>query len=142
MTLTEAQSHFDAYARAFAANDVERIADMWSFPCLISQQTGDFLFRDRASFVKNTTGLQGFYDRQGVNAAGARVDAVRTPHPGITEVDVHYTLGKSPAEQIVDWQTTYVLRQDADGQWRARFAIADGEVTAWAARGTPMRAKN
>ena len=72
MTLTEAQSRFDAYARAFAANDVERIADMWSFPCLISQQTGDFLFRDRASFVKNTTGLQGFYDRQGVNAAGAR----------------------------------------------------------------------
>jgi ketosteroid isomerase-like protein len=138
VTVAEAQSHFDAYARAFTAKDVGAIADGWSFPCLITQQTGDFLFNDRDAFVKNTKALQGFYDRQGVALASAKVNAVGAQYDGLASVDVQYTLSDASDEPIAAWETTYILRRDADGQWRARFAIADGEVNAWAARGTPL----
>ena len=38
---------------------------------------------------------------------------------------------------IVEWQAAYVL-QLIDGKWRAVMALADGEVSAWEKRGTPL----
>jgi hypothetical protein len=142
VTGPEAQSFFDAYARAFTAKDVEAVADQWSFPCLITQQTGAFPFADRAAFTKNTSALQSFYDRQGVALALARVDKVNPLYEGVAAVTVYYTLSNSDAEPIAGWLTTYILRRGKDLVWRASYAVADGEITAWAERGTPLGAKH
>ena len=40
-------------------------------------------------------------------------------------------------QELAGWQAAYVL-QRFDGAWRAVAAVADGEVDAWAARGTPL----
>ena len=38
---------------------------------------------------------------------------------------------------IAEWQASYVLQRVA-GTWKAVMAVADGEVDAWTARGTPL----
>ena len=38
---------------------------------------------------------------------------------------------------IATWQASYVMQKHA-GDWKAIMAVADGEVRAWADRGTPL----
>jgi ketosteroid isomerase-like protein len=142
MTHSEAQAFFDDYAAAFSARDMDAIADAWTYPCLITQSTGAFAFADRASFHKNITTLDGFYARQGVAKASGTVRHVTVPHDGVAIVEVDYELSTISGARIIAWPTTYTLRRDKSGAWKACFAIADGEIAAWAARGTPLGAKN
>ncbi|OYW88833.1 MAG: hypothetical protein B7Z20_01590 [Sphingobium sp. 32-64-5] len=59
MTLTQAQSHFDAYAGAFARRDMGAIAAMWQYPCFISDPSGGAAFRDADAFRRNLDRLSG-----------------------------------------------------------------------------------
>ncbi len=142
MTLTQAQSHFDAYAGAFARRDMGAIAAMWQYPCFISDPNGGAAFRDADAFRRNLDRLSGFYDAQGVAHADARVQTANTDFDGVAQVRVDYRLADANGQTIIAWPTDYVLRRGGDGAWKACFAIADGEVAAWAARGTPLGAKN
>jgi len=142
VTLAQAQCFFDAYAAAFSARDMDAIADAWSYPCLISQSTGAFAFANRDSFHKNVSSLDGFYVRQGVAKASGTVRQVAEPHDGVAIVEIDYELSDVNGARIIAWPTTYTLRRNKTGAWKACFAIADGEVAAWAARGTPLGAEN
>lgn len=137
MSLDEAQSFFDLYGDAFTRKDHETLADQWIFPCYITQQIGPAYFKDRESFVKNLGHLSAFYDAQGVAVAKGTVTEARAKYDGVIEALVDYTLNDAKNETIAAWLTTYVLRRTDDG-WKACFAIADGEIDAWAARGTPI----
>jgi ketosteroid isomerase-like protein len=142
VTLAQAQSFFDAYAAAFSARDMDAIVDAWTYPCLITQRAASFAFPDRDSFRKNVSSLDGFYVRQGVAKASGTVRQVAEPHDGVAVVEVDYELADASGQRIVAWPTTYTLRRNKTGAWKACFAIADGEVAAWAARGTPLGGKN
>ncbi len=138
MTHAEAQSHFDAYADAFQRRDWDAIADVWAYPCMISDQRGGYAFRDRDGFRRNLERLGAFYAAQGVVGAAAQVRDVDAEYDGVARVRVDYRLTDASGETIIAWPTDYVLRQQTDGRWTACFGIADGEMNAWAARGTPM----
>jgi ketosteroid isomerase-like protein len=142
MTLAEAQSHFTAYADAFERRDIAAVAAAWCFPCYITDPSGGFAFRDADAFRRNLDRMAGFYDAQGVAHAEATVTHVDARYAGVATVHVDYRFANARGETLIAWPTDYTLRRGDDGTWKACFAIADGEVTAWAARGTPMGAKH
>ena len=142
MTLTQAQSHFDAYADAFTRRDMSAIASMWQYPCFITDKSGGASFRDKDAFQRNLDRMGGFYDAQGVRHADASVNSVESNYDGVAHVRVDYRFADADGQTIIAWPTDYVLRQNTDGAWKACFAVADGETAAWAARGTPLGAKN
>lgn len=113
------------------------LADQWIYPCYVTHQLGAANFRNRESFINNLHNLSAFYDTQGVAIAKGNVAETCSRYNGVIEALVDYELCDENEKTIAAWPTTYVLRCTDDG-WKACFAIADGEIDAWAARGTPL----
>jgi hypothetical protein len=136
MTHAQVQDFFTVYAAAFMRQDSAALAAAWSFPALISGP-GAALACDEAVFRRNVDGLFGFYDRQGVAGASATVEAVHPLSPGVVLSHTHYVMLSADGAPIAAWDTQYLLRDRGNGL-RAFAAVSDGEVAAWAARGTPL----
>ncbi|MEI6419032.1 MAG: hypothetical protein WCO82_08195 [Sphingomonadales bacterium] len=132
----EVQAFFTAYAAAFIRQDSAALAAAWSFPALISGP-GAALACDEAIFRRNTDALFDFYTRQGVADARASVQEVAVLAPGVVLSHTHYAMLASDGSTIAAWDTQYLLRDRGQGL-RAFAAVSDGEVAAWAARGTPL----
>jgi hypothetical protein len=130
------QAFFTAYAAAFIRQDGAALAAAWAFPSLISGP-GASLACDEAVFRRNVDGLFGFYARQGVADARATVKAVEVLAPGVVLSHTHYAMLAADGSTIAAWDTQYLLRDRGQGL-RAFDAVSDGEVAAWAARGTPL----
>ncbi|MEO0881474.1 MAG: hypothetical protein AAFY34_01965 [Pseudomonadota bacterium] len=126
-----------SYIDAFEAFDVSAIGAHWAFPAMIASGDRQIVFKDVESFNRNTATLVGFYKEQDV----ARVDRVVTGVLQMTEktaaMQVQDRMFTSSGSMIVEWVSAYVLRSGTQG-WRAVFADANGEVSAWAERGTPL----
>lgn len=56
---------------------------------------------------------------------------------GVAVVTTLDELFDGAGEQIARWEHAYLVRETADGL-RAVAAVADNEVKAWKARGTPL----
>ena len=136
MTPAALQPFYTDYAAAFIRQDGAALAAAWAFPALISGP-GATLACDEAIFRRNTDALFGFYTRQGVADASAIVTAVVQLAPGVVLAHIHYAMLTGEGATIAAWATQYLLRDRGDG-WRAFAAVSDGEVAAWAARGTPL----
>ncbi len=136
MNQAEVQAFFTAYAAAFVRQDSAALAAAWAFPALISGP-GANLACDEAVFRRNVDALFGFYDRQGVADARATVTGVETFAPGVVLSHTHYAMLAGDGGTIAAWDTQYLLRDRGQGL-RAFAAVSDGEVAAWAARGTPL----
>lgn len=130
------QAFFTAYAAAFMRQDGAALTASWSFPALISGP-GKALACDAALFRRNVDGLFGFYDRQGVADATATVASVQQLSPGVVLSHTRYAMLAADGTTLAAWDTPYMLRDGAEGL-RAFAAVSDGEVAAWAARGTPL----
>ena len=142
MALEEAQTFFQSYAAAFTRKDMDAIAGMWRYPCYITDQRGGAAFKDLSAFRKNLDRLSGFYDAQGVAGAKANVREANSDDEGVARIVVDYELTDADEKTIIAWSTFYVLRKTDSGEWKACFAIADGEMNAWADRGTPLGGKH
>jgi hypothetical protein len=136
MNQAAVQDFFTAYAAAFIRQDSAALADAWSFPALISGP-GAALACDEAIFRRNVDALFGFYGRQGVADASATVAAVDVLAPGVVMSHTRYAMRAADGSTIAAWDTQYLLRDRGQGL-RAFAAVSDGEVAAWAARGTPL----
>lgn len=136
MTHAQVQDFFTAYAKAFMRQDGAALAAAWSFPALISGP-GAALACDDALFRRNVDNLFGFYARQGVADASATVAAVQILSPGVVLSQTRYAMFAADGAVIAAWDTPYLLRDGPNGL-RAFAAVSDGEVAAWAARGTPL----
>ncbi|OYU16510.1 MAG: hypothetical protein CFE37_00475 [Alphaproteobacteria bacterium PA4] len=136
MTPAEVQPFYTAYAAAFIRQDSAALAAAWSFPAVISGP-GATLACDEAVFRRNVDALFGFYTRQGVADASALVTAVEPLAPGVVLAHIRYAMLAGDGATIAAWDTQYLLRDRGQG-WRAFAAVSDGEVAAWAARGTPL----
>ncbi|OYQ30896.1 hypothetical protein CHU93_06040 [Sandarakinorhabdus cyanobacteriorum] len=132
----DVQAFFAAYSAAFARQDSAALVAAWSFPALISGP-GTALACDEALFRRNVEALFGLYDRQGVANARATVTGVVPLAPGVVLSHTHYAMLAGDGDVITDWDTQYLLRDRGQG-FRAFAAVSDGEVAAWAARGTPL----
>lgn len=139
--LTDLRASLDqwcqSYVTAFSAYDAPAIAAHWRFPALIVQASRNVVFKSSDHFNANTEALLGFYKKHDV-AKGERalVDSLSLSRDtaSITVADRMVT---PSGATIVEWQAAYTL-QSLDGDWKAIMAVADGEVNAWAARGTPL----
>lgn len=132
----EVAAFYESYAHAFSAYDAKAVSAHWSFPAVIAGAARTVTFTADA-FDANTEALFGFYRRQGVARATAEVLAVDEAFPGVALARVRYRMLDADGGDIIDFESRYQLRRTKDG-WRAATAIADGELTAWAARGTPL----
>ncbi len=129
-----------SYIDAFNSADARKITAHWSFPALIYQAGGRIVFDDAEKFTRNTKALLGFYERQGVAwAERTLVDTLSMGPEGLA-ITVKDRMLAENGEEIVEWRAAYLL-QTVAGVWRASAAFADGEMAAWARRGTPLGGK-
>lgn len=126
-----------AYIEAFCAFDAGAIAAKWAYPATVSQGGRIFLFEDEAGFARNTQKLCGFYQRQGLAGAERRVIEVMALGPETAAMRVADVMYDGAGAVLAQWEAGYTL-QRIKGDWRAVFAVADGETASWAARGTPL----
>ena len=136
MTDEAVQSFFDSYVDAFNRNDVDAVMKQWTFPATISIPAATHVL-DGAAFQKNTQALCDFYRRQGMVEARKRVSSIHHLGPNVANVTTEDVLYDADGKPIASWQHGYVLRE-TDGRIHALMAVADGEIEAWAARGTPL----
>jgi hypothetical protein len=136
MTPDAVADFYAGYTQAFVRHDSEALVAAWSFPAAIAGPRGNATF-DAPAFRRNVEALFGFYDRQGVAAVTANVAALTVLGDDVVLSQTDYAMLDSDGGLIAGWQTPYLLRATADGL-RAFCAVADSEVAAWAARGTPM----
>lgn len=126
-----------SYVTAFESYDAEAIAAHWTFPALTTQAGRSFTFKSEEHFAKNTGLLLGFYQAQNVARVERRVVDLLQMSPDAVSMTVRDRMLDAQGYEIAAWQAAYVI-QRVDGTWKAVAAVADGEVEAWAARGTPL----
>jgi|APFEC2959095136_1045048.scaffolds.fasta_scaffold00440_5 hypothetical protein len=136
MTPDALADFYGGYTAAFTRHDSDALVAAWSFPATIAGPRGNAVF-DAAAFRRNVEALFGFYDRQGVVKATATVAAMTVLGDDVVLSQTDYAMLDRDGALIAGWQTPYMLRANASGL-RAFAAVADSEIAAWAARGTPM----
>ncbi len=130
---------YDCYTDAFMRQDGDALVAAWSFPAAIAGPEGNAVL-DAEAFRRNLDGLFGFYDRQGVVTATAHVAAQTVLGENVVLSQTDYAMFDKDGVLIAGWQSPYLLRATGDGL-RAFAVVSDGEVAAWAARGTPMESR-
>ena len=126
-----------SYVRAFEAYDADAIAAHWTYPSLTTQAGRSFAFKSDEHFSKNTSRLLGFYKAQDVRRVVRHIVDAQAINLDTARMTVSDEMLNSADEPLAEWQATYIM-QRVDDAWKAVMAIADGEVEAWAARGTPL----
>ena len=136
MSLAEAQAFFERYAASFTRGDIAAVSDARAMPCFISGPRSG-AFADAEAFARNTEGLLAFYAAQGLARAEKTVLSAQEQYDGVTLVRTADRLSDASGEEIACWEHVYLMRRFSDG-WKVVAAVCDGEVEAWAARGTPL----
>lgn len=136
MTPAAVSDFYARYTSAFMQHDSDALVAAWAFPAVIAGPKGNMAF-DAPAFRRNVEALFGFYDRQGVASVTADIAALTVLGDDVVLSQTDYAMLDKDGALIAGWQTPYMLRNTADGL-RAFAAVADSEVAAWAARGTPM----
>lgn len=130
-----------SYVAAFSAYDVSGISAHWTFPSVILSGGRVLGFKSRERFDANTNGLLDFYRDQSVDSAERTLIASFPLGDAGASIRVADRMLDPDGNEIVSWQVAYTLAR-LEGGWRAVLAAADGEIAAWAARGTPLGSKN
>jgi hypothetical protein len=136
MTPAAVSDFYARYTAAFVQHDSDALVAAWAFPAVIAGPKGNMAF-DAPGFRRNVEALFGFYGRQGVASVTADIAALTVLGDDVVLSQIDYAMLDKDGALIAGWQTPYMLRNTADGL-RAFAAVADSEVAAWAARGTPM----
>ncbi|MEM9571148.1 MAG: hypothetical protein AAF996_06755 [Pseudomonadota bacterium] len=126
-----------SYVRAFADYDAAQISAHWTFPAVTTQAGRSFAFKSAEHFTGNTTHLLAFYRAQEVASVERSLVSCHALHDQAAALIVADIMYAKDGTEIARWQAAYVL-QRIEGAWKAVMAVADGEIEAWAARGTPL----
>lgn len=138
MSSAEAKAFFEAYADCFTRGDSAGVLAHWALPAFISgcgNRSG--VFTEADDFVANTQKLCEFYSGQGVARADKTILGVQSPYEDVALVRTSDRLSGEDGKMIAKWEHFYMLRRHDVG-WRIFLAVADGELAAWEARGTPL----
>lgn len=130
------EAYFAAYVAAFNRRDAEAVAALWAFPATIVARGRSACF-DQEAFRSNTEALCAFYERREVAAAHKWVIGAEALFPGLWLVRTADRMTDEAGAEIVRWEHVYLIAETEAGP-RALVAMADGEVEAWEARGTPL----
>jgi hypothetical protein len=136
MTTAQLDALFAGYAEAFTCGDVDRICDSWAYPATITGR-GKRASLDAAAFRANIHALLAFYRAQGVASARKRVLRFDEQFDGTALVRTKDRLADAGGAPIASWEHVYIVTDTTEGP-RVIMAMADGELDAWQARGTPL----
>ena len=131
----EIEAFFAAYVDAFARWDIHAICVLWAPTAAFVMPTANVAM-DAAAFRDNGVKLLDFYRRQQVAWPEGKLLSRDELFPGVAEARMAYRLFDAAGAEIVAWKHVYMLRKT--DRWRAVLAVADGEIAAWAERGTPL----
>jgi len=138
MTRESLDDFFTHYADAFSRGDVEEIGRLWKLPAFITTRDKSACFADPEAFRRNTEAACAFYRGQGVARAKKRVLEIKLLGKGVAVVTTRDELFGGAGEEIARWGARISRARDRRGLARAIAAVADNEVKAWKARGTPL----
>lgn len=131
----EIAAFFGDYVDAFARRDADALSELWEPVGLFPSPGGNFAM-PRETFRDHCVTLMDFYRTQGVvNPVGQLLSASEL-FPNVAEARMAYRMLGEGGELIAEWEHVYILRRS--DRWRVSLTIADGEMTAWAARGAQL----
>ena len=137
MTRKTVEEFFDNYAAAFSRGDVDEISRLWMLPAFITTADRAVCFADVNAFRKNTEALCGFYADQGLSRAKKTVLDFNPLSDAVAAITTRDELFDSSGAPITQWVHAYLVRE-TDAGIRTIAAVADNEMNAWEARGTPL----
>jgi hypothetical protein len=126
-----------AYAGAFQTGDMDSVLPIFAEPCVVHTRLSTSLYLKRADIGANNNRLLAFYRSQGVVRAEATILEVDPVHRHFVQLFVRYRLLDGAGEDVVSFTTVYGLKQDGE-RWVVHQVIAQDEIEAWTARGTPL----
>ena len=126
-----------AYASAFQTGDMDSVLPIFAEPCMVHTRLGSSVYMKRSDISVNNKMLLAFYRSQGVVRAEATITEIDPLHRHFVQVFVNYRLINADNADVVSFTTVYGLKQDGE-RWVIHQVIAQDELEAWAARGTPM----
>ena len=131
----EIASCFASYVDAFARRDAHALSELGDPVGLFPSPTGNFAM-PREAFRDHCVTLMDFYSKQGVvQPLGELLSAVEL-FPNVAQARMAYRMQGEEDALIAEWEHVYILRRS--DRWRVSLPIADGEMAAWAARGTQL----
>ncbi|MBW0105681.1 hypothetical protein [Pseudonocardia sp. KRD291] len=101
---------FDAFAAAFAAGDVDRIADCYTAPAYVVTNARTVVFTTRTEVVDGFTTARAQYRTSGLISVGYEMDAETTLSSDLVEVTVRW-LHRGRAASAADDSYRYLLRR-------------------------------
>ena len=137
MTPKSIEDFFEKYAAAFSQGDVEKISGLWKLPAFISARDQSAYLTDAQAFRKNTEALIAFYAEQGLARARKTVVSIDELCEDLAVVTTWDECFDASDHIITQWRHAYLVRETSAGI-RAIAAVADSELNAWSARGTPL----
>ena len=126
-----------SYVGAFNRADISDIVSHWAFPALLVSKGRNISFKNADIFAGSTSNLMSFYEARGVTLATRHLRQCLSLGEGVAAIQVRDEMLNSQGKVIVNWVAGYTLIR-CGVQWRAIMANADGEISAWAALGTPL----
>lgn len=108
----------EAYRRAFAAFDVEAVADMFAYPWQITSgadESSVTIVPGREAWLPELERLVAAYRTIGVTAAEILERRTTELTPGLTQVVVRWALMDGAGARIYDFEATYTLADLGDG---------------------------
>lgn len=136
MTLHDELAQFFAeYLDAFAREDADALSQLWDDVGLFPSPTGNFAMT-RDAFREHCVMLMEFYRQQGVIYPEGELHSAIELFPNVAEARMAYRMIGEEAKIITEWEHVYLLRRS--DRWRVSLTIADGEMAAWANKGTGL----
>lgn len=136
MTAIEVHRFFKEYAGAFSRFSVDEIVAHWAYPAFMVGR-GKQAALNEAEFRHNTVSPCRFYKERGTARAEKKVIELRPLTATTASARTADTLVDGRGEEIARWEHAYLLSETSDGL-KVVAAMPDGELEAWAARGTPL----
>ncbi|MBL8957720.1 MAG: hypothetical protein JNK82_43495 [Myxococcaceae bacterium] len=132
--MQELEDFFDAYARAFEAQDVPAITARWAYPCHVTSDLVDALsvvaVPSAEAFEGPVRQVLELYRRVGVKRVRLLSLDVDVLSGQLRRATVQWGLVGLADLPLYDFTTSYVLGR-FEGQWRLVSAVAHDELRAY-----------
>ncbi len=125
------------YGSAFQTGDVDALLPVFAEPCIVQTRNFVGVYAKREDISANNNALLAFYRMQGVTKVDLQITEVDPLHRHFVQMQVRYRLLNSNGEEIICFTTIYSLKHEGE-RWLIHQIIAQDEMEAWAARGTPL----
>ncbi len=123
-------SFFEDYANAFSARDIDRLADLFTYPGHVVSDAGQAVLvpvPSRELWIPRLADLLSMYGGVGfAKAVVGRLD-VKALSTNIVWADVHWELRNAVDALLYDFDTCYTVVRTAD-RWQIAQAISSNEL--------------